>query len=262
VREPDCVDAYLDTTARFGPFRAPAPSTYLDVIAHRRRRCGDLQALRDRFELLANAGRVVRLPAECSRWHLGDTVAYHRVGDVPWPLELTPQTWATAHRILTSGSGEPVTIDCALHGRRHRLSRHAFMGSLEEAWLVESQVAAMMTVLEDMRPETVRSMLTIAGPGDLARVATQPMPPLLADIARLIMEAPEPAPRWMSRHPFPHHSTVAIAAALLHARDCLHADAIIRAVEKELFATWRLDHTLHAAADPGWVTLRALEAAP
>jgi hypothetical protein len=57
------------------------------------------------------------------------------------------------------------------------------------------------------------------------------------------------------------YHTVRLAAALLHAQDCLQASAIARAVTGEIRATGRVAHALRSAADPAWVALRALETA-
>jgi hypothetical protein len=257
MRESQYVEPYLSANARRGPLRGFTISTYLARVLRGRARgygASYEDALRLAIVRRVDAGQVIALPSA------GGGTAYHRVADLAWPISVPA---LKLRRAYDAPQSEPAAIDCAFHGRRHALS---WSGNAELR-VRESDVAALTAFLARLRPDALHAAsVTLASPEDIPAALSRPLSQLLLDIARLLADAPDRSvPDSLLRDLLDndsHRCGAGLAAALLHARDCLHADAIIRAVETEIVATGRVAYALRSAADPAWVTLRALEAAP
>jgi hypothetical protein len=247
MRESTHVEPYLDTNAQRGPLKGVSISSYLNGIGILRGRAKRYvasysSALRRALHRRVTDGEVIRLPS------VGGSTAYHRVSDLPWPLTIPAGRWLLAHSHVRF----PVEIDCSLHLRRHEIAAL-------EGWEVSMILGLLDTRDDDDRTITLPHPL---GPGD-------PSHPVLASLlvgtARELAARPDDETsdvgraQWSNSHA---PATLGWVAALMHARDCLEAAAIARAVSAEIERTGRVSHALRAATDPAWVALRALEAPP
>jgi hypothetical protein len=233
-----CLNGILDTNARRGPLKGVSISSYLNGFprGHAKRYAA---AVQHALECRAAAGEVVRLPS------IGASTAYHRVSDLPWPLTIPMGRWLSAHSHVRF----PLEIDCSLHLRRHEIAT-------SHGWEVTAILGSPDARDNDALTITLHRP---QGPGD-------PSHPVLASLltgaarelaARPDDEAPDASrARWRKSY---SPAILGWAAALMHARDCLEAAAIARAVSAEIERTGRVTHALRSAADPAWVALRALE---
>jgi hypothetical protein len=250
-REPECVKQYLDMNADRGPGRGLAAAWYLTrylranfpIHVHRHHlECEE--KLPDDLERRVEAGELVRLPSARGG------AAYHRVGDLPWPLTFPLKPWLRAQQ----EAAVPLEIDCRHHLRRCEIGAVSGRDVLRAC-----AVSGAFYETLDGRAVTLECP---HGPGD-------PAAPLLASLfleaARALAEGPD-EPVAVSAAPIAR--AIGLAAALMHAQDCLHAQAIMRAVDAEALSrvvmgeierTGRVAYALRSAADPAWVAARALE---
>jgi hypothetical protein len=241
MRESQYVDDYLDTTARAGPLNGIAVSSYLNRVLRGRakRYTGSYSnALHRALYRRVADGEVIRLPS------MDGGTAYHRIADIRWPITVPLNKWLEAQTACV-----PIEIHCSHHLRRHEIG---FMSW----WEIEAVLALTDPLHRTMQTRAI-TLQCPQGPGDPSSTL---FASLLLEAARALAAQPdEPVSRSVSladvRRP------LGLAAALLHAQDCLQAEAIVRAVTAEIRATGRVVHALRSAADPAWVALRALETA-
>jgi hypothetical protein len=154
----------------------------------------------------------------------GDGRAQHlRANHIQWPITVPLLELRRAH---LAPSSEPLSIDCALHGRSHRLAIR----------LTERNVAALAALLASARPDMTHTLtVTLSGPEDIGPAAHRDLLPTFLDIARLLAEVPadRPAPSHLLGSPSVCRA-VGLAAALLHARDCVTAHAATETVSREV----------------------------
>jgi hypothetical protein len=252
MREPRLVELYLDANAGREPCRGVGAGSYLEeILGEHDSDCWDshLRSLLCALERRAAEGEVIRLPsAESKALHFparGRHAAYHKAADLTWPITLPLMSWAEAQ----GDAAVPVEIDCAHHLRRCKIG-------ILSGWEVLIVCEADETIQKILNARAI-TLERPQGPGDPAAPALRS---LLAEAAQMLATQPD-TPIRAAVHPDSVRHPVGLAAAALHARDCLHADAIIRAVETEIAATGRVAYALRSAADPAWVALRALETA-
>jgi hypothetical protein len=154
---------------------------------------------------------------------------------LPETLSIRAGTLLNAHwRVAV-----PVEIDCAHHARRHAIGS---IDRLDVATLIHRIGLPPRRTVMVRRDEDGRPRAAVVS--------------LLLEAAREMASLPDSPQRQHGYLPAP---ALALAAAATHAQDCLHADAIIRAVTAEIRATGRVAYALRSAADPAWVALRAME---
>jgi hypothetical protein len=241
VRESQHVEPYLDTNAWCGALRGLTIGTYLDRVlrgiaeAEKAPRRDILAGMERDIDRRVEGGEVCPLPA--ADWRHG--IAYHRVADIRWPL-VVPLRWWLGHYLFLQ---VPLEIDCSHHLRR------CGIGSVHGTYI------SRLVPLVDLR------MLDVAiaiprpqQPGILLERIAQDV--LLAATKALAERPDEPVSADAT-----HVAVIGCAAALLHATNCLEAEAIMRAVKTEIERTGRVAYALRSAADPAWVLARALETA-
>jgi hypothetical protein len=236
------LDDYLNTIARRGPLRGLTARSYLHkILADQSARHGiacERALLRD-LERGVFTGEIIRLPAR------GGGTAYHRIADIRWPIAIPLMPWLREH----STACVPLEIRCAHHLMRHEIG-------FVSGW----EVRVVFTQTDRLR----RTLNTRATTLQRPRGREDPAVPTLRSLllqAALELAAPsddEPVSPFVDVEQAAR--PIGLAAALLHARDCLHAEAISRAVRAEIKTTRRVSHALRSAADPAWVALQALEA--
>jgi hypothetical protein len=242
VRESQYVEPYLDENAGREPCNGIAVGSYLRktlrgyAANYWRSYCRSLSRA---LERRAAAGVVVRLPSA------GGGVAYHRVEDLDWPIALPLMPWAQAQGY----AAVPVEIDCAHHLRLHEVGGVTGF-EIHNIWVINRGFC------ETLRVRTV-TLERPQGPGDPAVPLLQAM---FAEAAQALAAEPDIRIGVTENHDGVRHP-VGLAAALLHAQDCLQASAIARAVTAEIERTGRVSHALRSTADPAWVAARALETA-
>jgi hypothetical protein len=241
MRESQYVDDYLDTTARAGPLNGIAVSSYLNRVLRGRakRYTGSYSnALHRALSRRVADGEVIRLPS------MDGGTAYHRIADIRWPITVPLKKWLEAQPPCV-----PVEIHCSHHLRRHEIGFISW-------WEIEAVLALTDPLHRTMQTRAI-TLQRPQGPGDSSSTL---FASLLLEAAREIAAPPDVEsvfPRSLSASSRP----LGLAAALLHAQDCLQASAIARAVTAEIETTGRVSHALRSAADPAWVALRALETA-
>jgi hypothetical protein len=234
MRESQYVEPYLSANARRGPLRGLTVNTYLAyVLGGRARRyaASYAVALRRALRWRVQAGEVICLPSA------GRRNAYHRIADLPWPLAVPLEWWLRRNPTVR------LEIDCTHHLRRCGIGSVSCRQVLDVCAINEAFCQKMLA-------KRTITLECPQGPSDPAAAVA----PLLREAAQALAKGPDEPMRTDA-------AVIGRAAALLHARDCLHADAIIRAVTAEIISTGRVAYALRSAADPAWVLARALETA-
>jgi hypothetical protein len=236
------LDDYLNTTARRGPLRGITVGSYLEGLSDQTAHddVSSAKVLLYDLERGILRGEIIRLPTPAGG------IAYHRVLDIRWPLAAPLEKWLQAQ----TTAYVPLEIHCSHHMMRHEIPPVS-------GW----EVWAVFTHVDRLRATLATRTITLQRPQEPEDPAVPVLRSLLVEAARELATPPDDEPASLFASIRPAVRPLCLAAALLHAQDCLHAEAISRAVRAEIKTTRRVSHALRAATDPAWVALRALETA-
>jgi hypothetical protein len=245
------VQRYLDDNARRGPLYGRSVCSYLVRALPPRSGADCVRILRDMertLECRAASGEVIPLPAGS-----GET-AYHRTADIRWPVTVPAGAWLRVHERRHTRAH--LHIDCPLHGRER-------IGTV-----CGSCVAAALSLTRDLGAALETRTIVLDRPRRPSTSWGSALAALLLEAAQEIAARPSEPMEDDDSSPLPLDVTIGLArpalaraAAAIHAQDCLHAKAVIQAVEFEIGMTGRAAEALRSAADLSWVALRVLETA-